>query len=351
MIDRASFKYIFTFVLLICAYSLFDAITYEFNFLFNTPRQYLDLNMTSNRNSCIIDDAVFYTDVEKQKVNHEWYVKVGKTWHNTSDVKHLDTVLVLNDPTDSIITYKFLPDFHQSRFGHEFESVHPEFFYSDYTDSIGSYVGIYKHSFKIDQPVKIKHTNCVSDECNLKTLYYKLRLEIFETHANLKRITQQTFTKSSTLLLEEYLLDDIIYFKSPMLYIPFPLSNKGYMFTGDILKPHFVHGMYYFILVHTPSDIRKIGEVIACDENGVLLSVGYKKTPNMRIHLKRLKEDSQYYFAYIKYNKTHSRDLINDVEYQMIINNQDNAVSYNIFDKQVFINLSQMLSKFEIDES
>ena len=43
-------------------------------------------------------------------------------------------------------------------------------------------------------------------------------------------------------------------------------------------------------------------------------------------------------------------DFASTISKQIVINNQDNAVSYNIFDKQVFINLSQMLSKFEIDD-
>lgn len=125
------------------------------------------------------------------------------------------------------------------------------------------------------------------------------------------------FTKASSGLLNEYVSDDRVYFSSPLLYIPFPLSNKGYMFSGEVLEDfdelttYYQNQNFYSTLAYIPTDIRKLGEVVKYDENGVLLDLKRKKTSDLNIRLQRLSDEGKYYAATVKYNEVHKDELIN----------------------------------------
>ena len=118
------------------------------------------------------------------------------------------------------------------------------------------------------------------------------------------------------------------------------------------LVTEYVHDQnFYAILAEIPSDIKRLGKVIACDENGVLLSLDRSKTPIMKLRLKRLKDDELLYVSFFKYKKKHLRKMIREEEYQ-IIDAYDKAArnSYEMYDKRIFVNMRKMLSELDYEE-
>lgn len=278
---------------------------------------YLPSPIIIDRNCIKFDTAVFSKDDGK------WFVRIESSWYNVNNHNNvLDDVLLTNSKTDSMDTYVFKPKFFTKKFGHIFNSISATVLSGnpDYDDYEYFNSGIYIHA--------------------------GLKLS-----SSFKSSLGKIFTKASSGLLNEYVSDDRVYFSSPLLYIPFPLSNKGYMFSGEVLEDfdelttYYQNQNFYSTLAYIPTDIRKLGEVVKYDENGVLLDLKRKKTSDLNIRLQRLSDESKYYAATVKYNEVHKDELINKDDYKEILDySQQCDVYYEMYDRRIFYNMRQMLS-------
>lgn len=187
----------------------------------------------------------------------------------------------------------------------------------------------------------------------LTELSWYLRDVFHDLHLCAWKSLEQLLTKSSTSLLRLYNTRERVTIHEPLLYLPFPLSDKGYLFGArrlidfDFITILIAHDQnFYATLANIPfSDIRRLGKVVALDKNGVLLSLEREKTPNMKVYMQRMQDDELYYASFVNYKKKHKKDLINDDEYQMILEHSDKVnKSYALYDKEIFVNLRKMLS-------
>ena len=316
------------------------------------------------RNSCIIEDAVLCKGYDNEYREQRWYIKLADRWHHIDDYDsgYLDTALVKTNLTDSINTYKFKPEFYCNRFGHRFESVDVTIHSTapSWYDDIDLQSGIYRHRFCIWEEYRwLKpEFHPYANVSMLTELSWYLRGVFVDLHLRAWNSLEQLFTKSSTSLLGLYNTRWRITIHEPLLYLPFPLSDKGYLFDArrlidfDFISILIAHDQnFYATLANIPPDIRRLGKVVALDKNGVLLSLEKEKTPNMKVYMQRIQDDELYYASFVNSRKTHKKELINDDEYQMILEHSDKVdKSYALYDKEIFVNLRKMLSFLDYEE-
>ena len=348
---------------LFCTIIIIDGFFIHYHFWIYPPRYDLDYDISIYRNSIRLENAIFrhnpYVEYNDDGVRN-WLVKVNNKWYDAYDDDSLDSTLVVNEQTDSLVTYKFKSKYYRNKFEICFDETEVVDMSSDEMipwDDITWHSGIYKFS---ELSISRKRRNLIVSRYPPVTKFelklINIRHNIRFMYDDIKRIFEQTFTKSSSDLLDQYVTSDLIHIRHPLIYIPFPL-DKGYIFGGDVLMnfnlvTEYVHDQnFYAVLAEIPSDIKRLGKVIACDENGVLLSLDRSKTPIMKLRLKRLKEDELFYASFFKYKKKHIRKMISEEEYQ-IIDAYDKAATntYEMYDKRIFINMRKMLSELNYEE-
>lgn len=348
---------------LFCTIIIIDGFFIHYHFWIYPPRYDLEYDISIYRNSIRLENAIFrhnpYVEYNDDGVRN-WLVKVNNKWYDAYDDDSLDSTLVINEQTDSLVTYKFKSKYYRNKFEICFDETEVVDMSSDEMipwDDITWHSGIYKFS---ELSISRKRRNLIVSRYPPVTKFelklINIRHNIRFMYDDIKRIFEQTFTKSSSDLLDQYVTSDLIHIRHPLIYIPFPL-DKGYIFGGDVLMnfnlvTEYVHDQnFYAVLAEIPSDIKRLGKVIACDENGVLLSLDRSKTPIMKLRLKRLKEDELFYASFFKYKKKHIRKMISEEEYQ-IIDAYDKAATntYEMYDKRIFINMRKMLSELNYEE-
>lgn len=348
---------------LFCTIIIIDGFFIHYHFWIYPPRYDLSSYISICRNSIRLENAIFrhnpYVEYNDDSFRN-WLVKVNDKWYDVYGYDSLDSTLVVNEQTDSLVTYKFKSKYYRNKFQicfHETEVVDMSSDDKIPWDDITWHSGIYKFSYlSISSKMRNVIHSCYPPVTKFELKLINIRHNIRFMYDDIKRFFEQTFTKSSSDLLDQYITSDLIHIRHPLIYIPFPL-DKGYIFGGDVLKnfnlmTEYVHDQnFYAILAEIPSDIKRLGKVIACDENGVLLSLDRSKTPIMRVRLKRLKEDELFYASFFKYKKKHLRKMISEEEYQIIDAYDKTAInSYEMYDKRIFVNMRKMLSELDYEE-
>lgn len=295
------------------------------------------------RHCCKIEDPVFM-----EHCSGEWFIMMDTIWY-PMEMWYLKPSQYLNEISrrDSCRLYKYKPAYYREKFGHYFEPIYP---CSCYTDDIPHDTGRYRH------------TCLLADDHwwrDIPKIVYNgkgerpapLNLRMFWLSSNLRDKWDRYFTRPTSGLPDVYEMGKGVVYHSPMIYIPFPLSGKGYLFSKDVYRDSFKEMIqsfgnqnFYAVLVEIPEDIRRLGEVVSLDKNGVLLNLKRDKTPRLNMELHRLHDDM--YEARVKYNKTHRKNLISDGEYQTILKYSDSStVSSPNYDETIFINLRPILSE------
>lgn len=306
--------------------------------LCNPPTHGLPQYIVNNRNCVKIEDPFLCNDG-----GEEWFIHSGKLRYPISSYIY-NTYFEESHQVDSVIYYKLKSDEQLDLLVHEFISVDicvlpmaPQIIFDEYWYCSGLYRG------KLSAPY--------SHNINTRMFPDLLAWSILTT---IRTFLESKLTKPQTNILDEYVTNSRIYYKKPLLYLPFPLSNHGYLFSSDVLedfdkRTSFIPDQnYYSVLTDIPSDIRKIGSVVSYDENGLLLSLNMRKTPTLRVELHRL--NNNYYAAKVNYKATKRRIQIDENEYRSILEYSNRSTSlYEIYDKQIFINMKSLLSELSYE--
>ena len=332
------------------------------------PHNNMPCSIVCHRNSLRIPNAKF---LKCDKGNFDcWYTKVG---NDTIKIKPYIAELDIM-PEDSAyingnMTIDFASDFYQERLSYCFHNAYPEVLSSEPNNLDDWYIcsGMYvleelQADYLLDNLNIVYGTfkyNAFKNPCfdnKLESFYVASQIAVYELLWELWAKTTKIFSKPTEELLDEYTTSQRVRFVNPMLYIPFPISNVGYMFPAETIVnfnyiADFVESQnFYATLAYIPSDIQKLGEIVKCDENGVLLNLRLKKTPPMKIKLKRYqdyKHDGRiYYMACLKYTRKHSRSLISDEDFRTIMNhNNDKKYDMKPYDSRIFVHLKRMISE------
>ena len=288
-----------------------------------------------------INDPVFMEDSTGQihvKIKDDWYKASGVPEHR---------VLDFQTKKDGQNFYKFKPEFHTSKFRIEFNAIRADILSGnpdriDYQDIYtGKYLqnGVYAiHSFRQYKRI----------ESGFDTLpsYFKGIVWGLST----REIAQSNSKKSTITSKDNYTTEGKLFINRPILYIPFPISDHGYMFSKDILKDFefmtmYLHDQnYYSVMTYISPDIQKIGKVISYDNNGILLEIEDDKISNLQIHLQKFENQKNHYFAFIHYCKTRRVKQISDADFQLF-SNISNACNRSLkpYDPLIFINLRELI--------
>lgn len=306
---------------------------------FNISYDHLPSYITSSRNYYEIADPVFlqghdgekYLNDESEKIKVEGFM--------------LDYVLEDKSMADSISEYRINPKFSQNRFGHTFLAVETEVLAGDpnaIDDRICSN-GIYVHD-----ALYPLYSYCQEKEMDGNK--YTIPIQAFLWSCSLRSKFDMAVTTPSFELLDEYIPGTRIYIEAPLLYLPFPLSGKGYMFSAKVLKDFnkmtefFQDQNFYSILTYVTDDISRIGTIISCDDKGVLLAPEIRRTPHMKLHLYRIGATDNYAAA-VYYKKSSCRKLLDKQSLQIIQNySKLSSCQLEAYDKRIFSNMRKMLS-------
>ncbi len=304
------------------------------------PSDSLPYDIYSDRNCCKIDEATFV-----KRNNDLWYIKTKNNWYPIDNSFILDYAIEETKSTTDSGQYRLKSEFRTPKIGHTFRAVEAKIISGnpDYIDHVSLTSGIYRHD-------ALSFIYSFKDERQLLPTDYPLHVQAFLWGASLRAFLDMNLTSSSEELLSEYIPGYRIYYNAPLLYIPFPLSNKGYLFSGEILNSFkeitsYVHSQnFYAVLAYIPNDLRRLGKLLACDENGALLSLETKRTPKMRLHLQKLSDGKNYYAASVNYRRRHAKLQMNKTEYSLIMDySHSSAKCYEIYDEQLFVNLRELL--------
>ncbi len=351
---------------LLITFIIIEGFFISYRFWFYRPQYSITHTIINHRNSCRIENPVFRHNPNPRKEynifgnqGEIWLVKMNDKWYEAHDDYSLDSTLIANGLTDSTMAYTFKPKYHRTNFSLVFKYLNADIIsgHDDPGAPVDVPSGIFElQTLYLERSVRNlihgRHPPVTKFELKLINIRHNIRF----MYDDIKRFFEHIFTKSSSDLLDQYVTSDLIHIRHPLIYIPFPL-DKGYIFEGDVLKifnwvTEYVHDQnFYAVLAEIPSDIKRLGKVIACDENGVLLSLDRSKTPIMRVRLKRLKEDELFYASFFKYKKKHLRKMISEEEYQIIDAYDKTAInSYEMYDKRIFVNMRKMLSELDYEE-
>lgn len=314
-----------------------------YNGLFGVARNHLPDNIYCNRNCYKIDSAVF-----KKTNNADWEIKIENNWYPINDFLCDDSVLEKISENDTLSLYRLKPDFHHDAFAHEFEYISADISWDELKSP--SYricnSGIYEHT-RLYLPYSYR---------NESKKNFPPYLHAHSIAYSLRSFFEKEFTKAYPTFLDEYKPGYRVYFDTPLLYIPFPLTEKAYLFSGEVLRDFaevtkYVHDQnFYAVLAYIPSDIKRIGSIVAYNQNGLLLSLG-KKTHKMNIIMKRMNKNKNHYAATVYYRRQSLKKQISEDDYKMILYYSQLAESsYELYDELIFANLRQMLSNFEYNE-
>lgn len=315
-------------------------ITNVYRGLFGKRYYALPTEIVCFRNSCKIDDPLF-----RQNDKGNWSINVRGCWipidnHISSFVTEVET------DGDSYTNYGIAPKFKINEFGHNFEFVEPDILYGNpnAVDNITFHSGIYIHKRLV--PLISFH-----DEMSTSTVNYPYFVRAYLWAYSIRCRLENMFSKSYSELLETYATNTRIYYKSPLLYVPFPLSGNGYIFSSEVLDDfkditHYMGDQnFYATYVSIPSDIKRVGTVVKYDEDGVLIKLPVKRTKGLRLYLQKSSDNNDTYFAIVYYNKTDSHDLITEQDYKNIVDYSDShSTIFNAYDEIIFANLRKLLS-------
>lgn len=292
------------------------------------------------RNCCKIDTPIF-----RRHEKDEWSVNLNDCWYPV-DKDVCDFVTKGQITRDTCVAYKLDSEFHINNFGHYFKFNETDIISGepDYLDNITLHSGIYIHKELIPLCSFCNEENVYKEDVPLSVKSY---LWAFSMRCRF----ENTFSKSSAALLDKYETTSYVCYTSPMIYIPFPFSGNGYIFSSEILNTFnyisdYIGGQnFYATYASIPSDIKRIGTIISYDKNGVLLKLPIKKTRRLRIDLLKLHYNERYYAAIVNYKKTHFQDCLREADYQDIMNLSNSSDNlFEPYDENVFINLSKLLS-------
>lgn len=309
----------------------------------NVHHNILPTKINSYLNCCRIDNPAI-----KRHNNGNWSVKLGEEWYRTSDyVAHFITEEI--NVKDTNTTYVLNPKYNIRYFGHDFEFQETEILFGDpnAVDYLTFNTGIYMHKellplYSFCDGERVSEIEMpIYDRAYLWASCLRDRLECL-------------FSKSYFELQELYSTNEYICYNFPMIYIPYPISDKGYIFSSDIiadfidLTEYVDDQNFYATYVSIPSDIKRLGTIVKYDDNGVLLKLPINKTSKLRVCLQKLDDKANRYAAIVHYKESSNYDLINEEDYQNILhysNSSDRLA--DIYDDQIFANLRRMLSNIQ----
>lgn len=287
---------------------------------------------------CKINDPIFVNKMG------EWKVQTDTMSYPLLNFSYIEDLIVETATNDSSVYYKYKPKYHRDKFERHFEGIEADIISGDPNaiDYIDHFNGKYRYEgLKATGPAHV-----------IGPTTREVRTEVMI--CNLRNEVDLFFARPSYDLWDTYVLDRYyISYSYPMIYIPFPISGKGYLFTGEILKDFnwlttfFEDQNFYAVLAKVPYDIRNLGRIICIDKNGVLLDLEKDKTRRLKIELHH--ESNNIFNAQVEYNQTHSKPLITPSEFQDICNYSDCA-SVNLldYDERIFVNMRNMLSKISV---
>lgn len=370
MENRKRFKFaavIFVFIIALLYFTHPRINPYGLGIL-NLADNYMHGAYIGRRNPLKIPSATFYKNLNNDSlyVKFEDFLLPMYDW----DWCFIDSMVVEACSMDNFIKYEYRPEFYQDKFMYYFESVDAKILSGDpnHLDYQSIQSGIYELNLLTFDKLNIKSLKEFWDRVDthfkdnphlnkLEACWQIINVEMYEILYTLRGNLVKVFTKSTEVIPEIYSPEKRVYFRYPLLYCPFPLSDKAYIFPAERLCDFnyitdFVHDQnFYATLANIPPDIRRLGKVVALDKNGVLLSLEREKTPNMKVYMQRIQDDELYYASFVNYRKTHKKELINDDEYQMILEHSDKVdKSYALYDKEIFVNLRKMLSFLDYEE-
>lgn len=311
-----------------------------FNGLFGVAYNHLPDKIYCNRNCYEIKNAVL-----NKKNNGEWDINTGNKWYPIKDITCNDGILEKKSENDSSTFYRFKPEFYQDKFAHEFE----------YISAYISWDKLKSFSYKVCNSGIYEHTGLYMpySYCKERRVNLPIYLHASSIAYSLRTFIEKNFTKAYHSFKDEYRPGCRVYFDLPLLYIPFPMTGKAYLFSGEVLRDfdevtEYVHDQnFYAVLAYIPLDVKRLGKIIACDHDGLLLSLG-RKTPKMSINLKRMDNDKNHYAATVHYKKRIWNRQINEDDYKRILNYSQSSDSlYKMYDERIFVNLRRILSSLE----
>lgn len=314
-------------------------VTNVYRGLFGKRDYALPTEIVSFRNCCKIEDPLL-----KLNDRGDWSINVNGYWfpineHISSFVTELETA------GDTCAVYKIDPKFDINEFGHNFEYVEPDTLYGNpnAVDDVTCRSGIYIYK-------ELVPLISFQDEKSVSTVNYPYFVRAYLWAYSIRCKLENMFSKSYLGILETY-ATTTVYYRSPLLYVPFPLSGTGYIFSSEVLDDfkdmtHYLGDQnFYATYVSIPSDIKRVGTIVKYDKAGVLMKLPVKRTPGLRLFLQKSSDNNDTYFAVVRYNKTSCSDLISDQDYQNILDySNSSSTILKIYDERVFTNMRKLLS-------
>lgn len=318
-------------------------VTNLYRGLMGTKDYALPTDIICFRNSCKINRPHF-----RVSAKGNWTIRFRDNWYPIDN--HISSFVTQVKATeDTCTTYRIKSEFRINEFGHNFEYIEP-YISNENTndvDDITFHSGIYTHK-------ELVPLVSFRDEISASTVNYPYYVKAYLWAYTLRCRLENIFSASSSDLLETYATNTSIYYKSPLLYIPFPLTGHGYIFSSETLDgfkdmTRYMGDLNYYATYATiPTDIKRLGKIVAYDINGVLIKLPERKILRLRLYLQKLYDNDNTYAAIVHYNKTDLHDLINDKDYKTILKyNRSSRSIFQIYDKKVFSNLRKLLSEIQ----
>lgn len=314
-------------------------LTNAFKGLFARPNNGLPTDIYSNRNCLKIDNASFVNN------NGQMYVEVQEDLYPVEGYM-LNYSLIEIEQVDSLKRYNFHPEYYKELFSHKFQAIDVTFS-SDYPDLDRT---IYPNGIYVHESLSPLFT--YKEEKKHYCEKYPLFMRVFLWFNQIRTNYDVIFTKSSQSLLSTYKTGVRIYYYNPLLYIPYPASNIGYLFSADVLKnfneiaPYVQDQNFYATLAYIPDNIERLGTIISANENGMLVNLNRDKTGNLRLHLVKLNNGERYYAAVVNYKRQWiftNNSLMKD---SLVLHNISTSMMY---DKVTFENLRKILSELNYE--
>ena len=102
---------------LFCTIIIIDGFFIHYHFWIYPPRYDLSSYISICRNSIRLENAIFrhnpYVEYNDDSFRN-WLVKVNDKWYDVYGYDSLDSTLVVNEQTDSLVTYKFKSKYYRT---------------------------------------------------------------------------------------------------------------------------------------------------------------------------------------------------------------------------------------------